>query len=202
MRRQAACLFCVLSLVGFSAIPAASEEAKPPVVTISPWTKFCLSEICFIGSDISTECGPIAAAVLIEQGSKAKTTLRTTLPAHVKRDPGAGVAIDQAEPILRPFAACFPSGCMADYEAGPEFIDQLKHGQTLALSGVDGDNSAIHLTLPLAGFAEAYDGPPTEPKVFENQPKKLQEELQRRASGQASQAQALPAPKPRCSSQN
>jgi invasion protein IalB len=200
MRHVAACLFCVLSLAGFSAMPAASEEAKPRTVTISPWTKFCLNETCFIGADIRTECGPVAAAVLIEQNGKAKTFLRTTLPAHVKREPGAGVAIDRAEPILRPFAVCYPSGCMTDYEAGSEFVDQLKHGHTLTLSGVDGDNSAIRLTIPLAGFAKAYDGPPTEPKAFEEQSGKLQEELQRRASGQASQAQALP--KPRCSSQN
>jgi len=196
MQHAAARLFCVLSLAGFSVMPAASEEAKPSAVTISPWTKFCLNEICFIGSDIRTECGPIAAAVLIEQGGKAKTTLRTTLPAHVKRDPGAGLAIDQAEPILRPFAVCFPNGCMTDYDAGPEFVDRLKHGRMLTLSGVDGDNSAIRLTLPLAGFAEAYDGPPTEPKAFEEQPRKLQEELQRRASGQKDQD----LPKPSCPS--
>jgi hypothetical protein len=35
--------------------------------------------------------------------------------------------------------------------------------------------------MPLADFAKAYDGPPTDPKVFEEQQKKLQEELQRRA---------------------
>jgi len=30
-------------------------------------------------------------------------------------------------------------------------------------------------------FAKAYDGPPTDPKAFEEQQKKLQEELQKRA---------------------
>ena len=30
-------------------------------------------------------------------------------------------------------------------------------------------------------FAKAYDGPPTDPKVFEEQQKKLQDELQKRA---------------------
>jgi invasion protein IalB len=198
MRRAAARLFCVLSLAGFSAIAAASEEAKRSAVKITPWTKFCLNETCFIGSDIRTECGPIAGAVLIEQNGQAKGPLRVTLPTRVKRERGAGLAIDQVEPILRPFAVCYLNGCMADYEAGPELIDQLKHGQTLALSGVGGDDSAIRFTLPLAGFAEAYDGPPTEPKVFEEQPKKLQEELARRANGEVDQD----SPKPRCPSQN
>jgi hypothetical protein len=35
--------------------------------------------------------------------------------------------------------------------------------------------------LPLGDFAKAYDGPPTDPQVFEAQQKKLQDELQRRA---------------------
>ena len=39
----------------------------------------------------------------------------------------------------------------------------------------------ISLPLPLNDFAKAYDGPPTDPKVFEEQQKKLQEELQKQA---------------------
>jgi hypothetical protein len=35
--------------------------------------------------------------------------------------------------------------------------------------------------LDLRDFAKAYDGPPTDPKVFEEQQKKLQDELQKRA---------------------
>ena len=36
--------------------------------------------------------------------------------------------------------------------------------------------------IKLAEFAKAYDGPPTDPKVFEETQKKLQEELQKRAA--------------------
>jgi invasion protein IalB len=179
MRSMAACLLCVSSIAW--AIPAASEEATPPALTISRWTKFCLSETCFIGADVRTVCGYAAAAVFIEQRGEAKRTLRFTMPAHVNRERGAGIGIDQAEPIPRPFVNCYANGCMADYEGGPELVDRLKHGRTLALSAVDGDGSTIHQIIPLAGFAEAYDGPPTEPKVFEEQQGKLQEELQRRA---------------------
>ena len=45
--------------------------------------------------------------------------------------------------------------------------------------------SPLTLPLPLAGeFAKAFDGPPTDPKVFEENQKKLQEELQKRAEDQ------------------
>jgi hypothetical protein len=35
--------------------------------------------------------------------------------------------------------------------------------------------------VPLQDFAKAYDGPPTDPKKFEEQQKQLQDELQKRA---------------------
>jgi hypothetical protein len=43
------------------------------------------------------------------------------------------------------------------------------------------NGQAMSPQLELKDFAKAYDGPPTDPKVFEEQQKKLQEELQKRA---------------------
>ena len=76
---------------------------------------------------------------------------------------------------------CFNNGCMADYEASDALIGIMKKGQGLVVQGINGAGQAISLVLPLNDFAKAYDGPPTDPKVFEEQQKKLQEELQRRA---------------------
>jgi hypothetical protein len=42
----------------------------------------------------------------------------------------------------------------------------------------------VNFTLVLRDFAKAYDGPPIDPKVVEEQQKKLQEELQKRADEQ------------------
>jgi hypothetical protein len=70
---------------------------------------------------------------------------------------------------------------MADYEASGELIGKLKKGQGLVVQGINGAGQPISLVLPLADFAKAYEGPPTDPKVFEEQQKRLQDELQRRA---------------------
>ena len=43
------------------------------------------------------------------------------------------------------------------------------------------NGQAMSPQLDLKDFAKAYDGPPTDPKVFEEQQKKLQDELQKRA---------------------
>ena len=60
-------------------------------------------------------------------------------------------------------------------------LDRLKKGQNLIIQAINANNQPLTLPLPLNDFAKAYDGPPTDPKVFEEQQKKLQEELQKRA---------------------
>jgi hypothetical protein len=63
---------------------------------------------------------------------------------------------------------------MADYEASSELIGKLKTGQGLAIQGINGAGQAITLTVPLGDFAKAYDGPPSDPKLFEEQQRQLQ----------------------------
>jgi invasion protein IalB len=166
--------------------PAAGEQ---PQLVFSPWTKFCLKgqeanakQVCFTGKDGRVESGmPVVAAVLIEPEGEQKKVLRVTLPLGMSLQPGTRVIVDQGQPMTGPYVICFANGCMADYEASGELIGKLKKGQGLVIQGINGSNQPISLVVPLADFAKAYEGPPTDPKVFEEQQKKLQDELQRRA---------------------
>jgi invasion protein IalB len=156
-----------------------AEEANLPPLTYTPWTKFCLSNnTCFIGRDgrlnvigmdgrSNVDCGPVVAAALIERNGDRKKTLRVTLPTRVSLERGVRIIIDRDQPIERPYVNCFANGCTADYDAGPELVDQLKQGRTLFLEAIDKANSPINLTVPLDDFASAYDGPPQETKVSE-----------------------------------
>jgi hypothetical protein len=76
---------------------------------------------------------------------------------------------------------CFAHGCIADYNAGVELVDQLKQGQVLTLEAVDKANSLIRLTVSLADFVNAYNGHSREPKVFEEllSAKEMQANLER-----------------------
>jgi invasion protein IalB len=169
-------LLSIFLVTGSLTEPVVPEEVKPAALTYSAWTKFCLNDMCFIGKDGRTDCGPIVAATLVERKAETKTTLRVTLPARVNIDRGVRIQIDQSQPISLQFVQCFPNGCMADYEAGPELIDQLKQGHMLLLEGEDRANSVITLNVPLDGFGSAYDGPAAEVHVFEEQLSK--EEMQ------------------------
>ena len=178
----------------------------------SPWTKFCLKgqdatakQVCFTGKDARIESGmPVVAAVLIEPEGEPKKILRVTLPLGMQLIHGTRVIIDQNQPLTAPYVICFTNGCMADYETTPDMITKMKSGQGLVVQAINSTGQPISLVLPLTDFAKAYDGPPTDPKVFEEQQKKLQEELQRRADearkkleSQQGQPQAqAPAPKP------
>jgi len=172
--------------------PAPGGDQQQQVQLIySPWTKFCLKgnnndpnakQVCFTGKDARIESGmPVVAAVLIEPEGEPKKILRVTLPLGMQLIHGTRLIIDQNQPMTAPYVICFTNGCMADYEANPDMIGKLKKGQGLAVQAINSTGQPISLVLPLGDFAKAYDGPPTDPKVFEEQQKKLQDELQRRA---------------------
>src|SRR5215510_8240291 len=169
--------------------PQAQAQPEQPQLIFSPWTKFCLKgqeanakQVCFTGKDGRVESGmPVVAAVLIEPENEPKKVLRVTLPLGMSIQPGTRVIVDNGQPMTGPYVICFNNGCMADYEASGELIGKLKKGQGLVIQGINGAGQAISLVVPLTDFAKAYDGPPTDPKKFEEQQKQLQEELQKRA---------------------
>jgi invasion protein IalB len=173
---------------------APGAPADMPQLIYSPWAKFCgkgneanAKEVCFTGKDARTEDGrPVIAAALIEPEGEPKKLFRVTLPMPVQLPYGARIVIDKEPALTGAFFTCFPNGCMAEFEGTPDLIGKLKKGQVLNLQAINLAGSPFSLPLPLAdntgnSFAKANDGPPIDPKVFEEQQKKLQDELQKRA---------------------
>jgi invasion protein IalB len=173
--------------------PAAGGQQPPDQqvqLIYAPWTKFCLKgqdagakQVCFTGKDGRIESGqPVIAAVIIEPEGEPKKILRVTLPLGMQLVHGTRVIVDSNAPQQAPYVICFQNGCMSDYDVTPELIANLKKGQNLVVQAINSNGAPLTLPLPLAEFAKAYDGPPTDPKVFEETQKKLQEELQKRAA--------------------
>jgi len=165
-----------------------------PQLIYSPWAKFCgkgqdpnAKEVCFTGKDARTEAGqPVVAAALIEPDGEPKKLFRVTLPSPLQLQYGTRIIIDKEPAISGAFFTCFANGCMADYEATPELVGKLKKGQMLVIQAINLAAAAVSFPVPLVdntgnSFVKANEGPPTDPKVFEEQQKKLQEELQKRA---------------------
>ncbi len=172
--------------------PAQSPQQAADQVQLiyAPWTKFCLKgqdanakQVCFTGKDGRIESGqPVVAAVIIEPEGEPKKILRVTLPLGMQLVHGTRIIVDNNPPAQSQYVICFQNGCMSDYEATPDMIASLKKGQSLIVQAINSNGAPLTLSLPLSNeFAKAYDGPPTDPKQFEETQKKLQEELQKRA---------------------
>jgi invasion protein IalB len=178
--------------------PAAAGQQAPPQdqqvqLIYAPWTKFCLKgqdanakQVCFTGKDGRIESGqPVIAAVVIEPEGEPKKILRVTLPLGMQLVHGTRVIVDNNPPLQSPYVICFANGCMSDYDVTPELLANMKKGQNLVVQAINSNGAPLTLPLPLqesgSSFAKAYDGPPTDPKQFEETQKKLQDELQKRA---------------------
>jgi invasion protein IalB len=147
----------------------------------------------------------VVSVALIEMDGEARKLIRVSMPYGVALQHGTRLIVDQGTPATSPFVTCLPpvvppGGCIADYEANADLIGRMKKGQYLTVQAIHMNGQAMSPQLALNDFAKAYDGPPTDPKVFEEQQKKLQEGLQERAKKaqeelQKRQAQP-PAPAP------
>src|SRR5262249_24434523 len=120
-------------------------------------------------------------AALIEPDGIPKKIFRITLPSPLQLQYGTRVIVDQQPPLTGPFFTCFANGCMADYEPTADLIGKLKHGQMLTIQAINLAGNPVSFPVPVVDFGKANEGPPTDPKVFEEQQKKLQDELQKRA---------------------
>jgi invasion protein IalB len=168
--------------------------AEQPQLIFSPWVKLCNKDpdpnskrICVTVKDGRVESGLLVVSVaVIEMDGEQRKLMRVSMPYGVALQHGTRMIIDQGQPATSPFVTCLPpvvppGGCIADYEATTDLVNRMKKGQLLTVQAIHMNGQPMSPQLQLADFAKALDGPPTDPKVFEEQQKKLQDELQKRA---------------------
>lgn len=168
------------------------QVAETPPLIYSPWTKVCGKEgqpnapeqkdVCFTIKEARLDAGQfVASAGLIEMEGQPQKILRVTLPLGLLIRHGTRMLVDAQNPMTGQYNFCLPNGCWADFEVNSEFVGRLKKGQNLTLQAFNLNGQVASFQFPLVDFAKANEGPPTDPKVLEEQQKKLQDELQRRA---------------------
>jgi invasion protein IalB len=179
-----AILLC--TLVGTETFAQAPKRAtKLPEVTYSAWSKWCLKDeqgrICFTGRDARNACGSIAAVLFIERDGDPTTRLQVRLPANADRSVGARIVVADDKAVMQPFKECLANGCMAEHqEHANRLVPKLRWGWSLGVHGIGPSKEFLRADFPLAGFADAYDGPGSVLRAFEEQQRDLQTELKRR----------------------
>jgi invasion protein IalB len=167
---------------------APGGQPETPVV-YSPWTKLCGKdqntggkEVCLTIKEAHLETGQfLAGAALIEQEGEQKKVFRITMPLGMQLPQGARVAVDQDWPISGTYMACLPNGCMADFEVNAEFVAKLKKAQSMVLQGINLPGQIASYPIGLADFAKANEGPPTDPKKYEESQRNWFQEMQKKA---------------------
>jgi invasion protein IalB len=187
-----------------AAAPAPAPAQKPagdePPLVYSAWTKVCgkenqagAKEVCLTVREARLDSGQFVASVaFIEPAGEPKKLMRITVPLGMQLAVGTRVLVDKGQASVGQYIACFPNGCMADIEASPTLIGQLKSGKTLWLQAINIGGQPASYPVPLDEFVKVNEGPPTDPKVFEAQQQKLEQELQRKAEEARSRLGAPP----------
>jgi invasion protein IalB len=177
--------------------PAPAQQAgASTVVQVKPepsqadWTKVCgkdqaqNAEVCYTTRDFVSDQGQpvLAVAVYDAKGPQPQKIVRFLMPLGLLLQPGVRFAVDQGQPTPGRYAICFPNGCFAEAPGlKDDVVNQMKKGSTLNVSVQNQAMREVTFAVPLTGFGKAFDGPPIDPKVLEEQQKKLQEELQKRS---------------------
>jgi invasion protein IalB len=173
-----------------------AQSTGPLVVQVkaepsqAEWTKVCgkdpanNAEICYTTRDFVSDQGQpvLAAAVYDVKGPQSQKIVRFLMPLGLLLKPGVRFAVDQTSPVPGTYTVCFPNGCFAESVGlKDDVIAAMKKGTHINVSVQNQVGREVTFAVPLAGFGKAFDGAPIDPKVLEEQQKRLQEELEKRS---------------------
>lgn len=192
---------------------AAEQPPRPVTGTTTGWVKICQPipettpprQGCLITQEVRAENGAFLGGATIQevQGDPTRS-LQLALPLGLALQAGFLVRVDQGVATPGKFGTCFPNACFGALELGTDMLNAMRRGQNVLVTVRNAQGVALDLVMPLATFVRAYDGAPTDLQVVEEQQRRLEEELARRAEqtrqqlmqqqgGQPGAAPAVPA---------
>jgi invasion protein IalB len=185
---------------------AAPQQGGPIAANLQPvqpdWTKVCgadpatKKEICYTTRDFGAAAKegdapqPLLALAVYDPKADDTKIIRLLLPPGLMLKPGFRYAIDKGPMDAGAFEICFPNGCFAEAKVKKAVVDGMKKAEKMTVIVKNQANAEVTFYLPLTNFGKAFDGPAIDPKVLEEQQKKLQEELQKKAEEERKKLEA------------
>jgi invasion protein IalB len=168
---------------------APEGDATPALSGPQPeWIKVCSTdpqakkEICQISRDLRSDTGQTLASVAIREVKGGKRAIVLAIPPGMQIQPGVRVFVDKNQAVNGRFSVCMQNACFVEAELPDPVLATFKKGTLLTLQAVNVQGRGVQLPFQLAGFGKAYDGAPIDPKVIEDNQKKLQQQLIERAN--------------------
>jgi invasion protein IalB len=197
--------------------PQGAAPGGPVAATLAPvqpdWTKICgadpatKKELCYTTRDFGVPGAkpedppqPLMALAVYDPKGDDNKIIRLLLPPGLMLRPGFRFSVDKNPAETGAFEICFPNGCFAQVNVKKATVDSMKKAEKATVVVKNQGNAEVTFYLPLNNFGKAFDGPPIDPKVLEEQQKKLAADLQKRAEEERKRLEgkggAAPAPAP------
>jgi invasion protein IalB len=179
--------------------PAPGGPVKVDLIpTQDNWTKVCghdqaaNKDICYTTRDFGAQKDqpPVLALAVYDVKGEETRMVRFLMPVGLMLRPGFRFAVDKGPVSEGAFEICFPNGCFAEAKVKKDIIEAAKKGTAMTVVVKNQANAEVVFNLPLGGFGKAFDGPAVDPKVLEEQQKKLAAELQKRAEEERKKIEA------------
>lgn len=148
-----------IGLAAAATLFAASDAFAQP--SISPWTKFCGppqdrgEDFCLTMSEVRYAPDRLVAGVALIERAAGATILRVSAPLGREALRGTRVVVSGSASLRNGRVSCERQLCMADFAVSARFIAAMKRARSVEI------HARTRHTLPLAGFAAAFDNPAT-----------------------------------------
>lgn len=177
----------------------AAPAAGPQGAAQDAWVKLCMKneqtadkQICLInheGLEPNTGMVLIAAAVRKAEGEDKQQLLIRVPTAYALVIPaGVQIRIDEQEPIQLQYSICFPTSCQVQMELTDDLFQKMRAGKQMVVAAMNIQQKTMGFPVPLTGFTKAYDGPPVDNAVYEQQRRQLMEMFRKRQQELAAKA--------------
>jgi len=199
--------------------PAPTKKAEGVKKTVnSAWVKLCEKQkgekkgnICLTHHERfhPTSGQPLISAAIRQVDGGKQDMVMVMVPLGRLLQSGLILKVDEEKPIKLNYSFCTSLGCVAEMPSSPEMLAALKKGKQLAIGTIDINQKRIGFRVSLAGFTNAYDGPPIDRKVYAQARKEMFQQIRARqielvkrakeaaAKKKAAGGAAAPAPAPK-----
>ena len=166
------------AMVAFAPAAQAQDAPNQPP---RGWFKACSKQqdvdICNVQNIIMADTGQLMTGIsMIDiKGKVNRKVFQVTVPTGRMIPPGVGVQVDGGKAQKLDYVICFPDRCVAEAQLTDALVASFKKGQKLTLTSINFQNQPNPIDISLAGFTDAFDGPPLKESDLQDRQKKLQE---------------------------